>query len=47
MRVEMLVRLSNPCTWDSIGSILRRRRKCATYVVSTPGGNVNEKIAEI
>ena len=46
-RVEMLVTLSNPCTWDSIGSVLRRRRKCATYVASTPGGNVNEKIAEI
>ena len=46
-RVEMLVTLSNPCTWDSIGSVLRIRRNCATYAASTPGGNVNEKIAEI
>ena len=46
-RVEMLVTLSNPFTWDSIGSVLRRWRKCATYVASTSGGNVNEKIAEI
>jgi hypothetical protein len=46
-REEMLVTLSNPSTWDTVGSVSRRRRNCATYVASTPVGNENEKIAKI
>ena len=36
-REEMLVTLSNPCTWDSIRSGSRRRRNCATYLASKIG----------
>jgi hypothetical protein len=46
-REEMLVTLSNPFTWDTVVSGSRRRRNCATYVASTPGGNENEKIVKI